>query len=150
MARSGRPNTLKLPSLLKTLIEQNRWRQPSDELIASTIPFLRDPVDFLLTESRMRSESSGFLADDERMGSLFHEYRGSVSEPRSLPWLDVDKALMIAVNRELGVDIAIALDYRANAIDPSVVATEWVEESSRSFWREVFPSFETFVRHFKL
>lgn len=37
-----------------------------------------------------------------------------------LPWLDAEQAFFIAVNRLLGDDVALALDYRA---DPRIVGS---------------------------
>ena len=139
-------NLLPLPALLAQLLGEGRWRQPSDECIADAIPVLSDPVDFL-SERGMRSESSIRLDDDPRFPNL-HEYRGSEGEARPLPWRDVELSLLIAVNREIGVDIAIALDYRTGFDDPRVLASEWV--GSEILWCEIFPSFTAFVSRFNL
>lgn len=141
-----RPNTLPLPPLLATLITEGRWRQPSDEFIAREIPILGDPVDFL-SEQAMRHESGGSLATVEA-SDRFYCYRGSISGARELPWVDVERLLMVAVNREIGVDIAIALDYRTSFDDPRVVASQWV--GIGTLWREIFPTFTAFVERFGL
>ena len=138
-------NQCPLPALLSALIAEHRWRQPSDAVISSVIPFLCDPVDFLLTEDRIRAESSGSLADVPEMASLFHLYRGSMSEARPLPWLDVDQSLFVAVNRHPGDDEAVALDFRMSSVDPRVVASDWADDYRCCKWREVSSTLSTFV-----
>jgi hypothetical protein len=89
------------------------------EALRRLIPFLREPVDFLTSVEAMRRESAGSLADEPRFAKVFHMARGSRSaEPVSLPWLDVELSVFVAVNRFPGDDLAIALDYLANATDP--------------------------------
>ncbi len=72
--------------------------------------------------------------------------RGSkTAEPILLPWLDVELAVFVAVNRISGDDLGIVLDYRSDAVDPRVVASDWREEPKGCFWREVSPCFSHFV-----
>ncbi|HEX8833069.1 MAG TPA: hypothetical protein VF719_02650, partial [Abditibacteriaceae bacterium] len=142
---------LLLPPLLLELVQSGRWRQPTDEKIQSLIPFLREPVDF----TRFGFEETwGYsqlhLVDDPRFSSFFQEYRGSAGIERELPWLDAEKAVFIAVNREIGDDIGIALDYRTNASDPRVVASDWGAEYRRCDWRLVDERFSDFVRRIDL
>jgi hypothetical protein len=73
-----------------------------------------DPVVFLEI-SAIERETSGLLhlADDPPYRQRFHLMPGSqTSSLVEPPWLDVEKAVLIAVNRDLGDDVAIALDYR--------------------------------------
>jgi hypothetical protein len=70
--------------------------------------------------------------------------RGSVSGPDDLPWLDVEQAFNIAVNRRLGDDVAIALDHRTDPSDPRVVGSDaWTSQhqtgQAQYAWREVAP-----------
>jgi len=137
---------LLLPPLLVELMNTNRWKQPSDETIKQAIPFLQEPVDFLVDADTMQRESMGFLADTPDMSELFHEYRGSKVFARELPWLDVDYALFIAVNRIAGSDIGISLDYRSSVEDPRVVASDWWSGDQKHYWREVDSRFSDFVK----
>jgi hypothetical protein len=140
-------NGLHLPPLLVELLEQGRWQHPGDDVLQQLIPFFREPVDFLMTVQSMRRESTHFLADEPRMAKVFHEARGSKSaEPVCLPWLDVELAVFVAVNLVPGDDLAIALDYRIAPANPRVVANEWHDGPGGCIWREVAPSFSTFVR----
>ena len=139
-------NKLIFPPLLVELMNTGRWKQPSDEKIKQVIPFLLEPVDFLLDVDGIRRESSGVLADMSDMSEFFHEYRGSKTSEKDLPWLDVDRALFVAVNRVAGADIAIALDYRTDVNDPRVVASDWWSGNKTHCWREVESRFSDFVR----
>ncbi len=139
-------NELPLPSLLVELLQKGRWQHPGDEALQRLIPFLREPVDFLTTVEGMRRESTGFLADEPRIAKVFHMTRGSKKgEPVCLPWLDVELAVFVAVNRMSGDDLGIALDYRTGKVDPRVVASDWDEGPGGCKWREVSPSFSQFV-----
>lgn len=86
------------------------------------------------------------LADDPRWAQFFYAKRSSkCSEAIELPWLDADLAILVAVNRVPGDDIGIALDFRTQAIDPRVVASEWYEGPKGCVWREVSGTFSHFV-----
>lgn len=135
-----------VPRLLTELIKTGRWKQPADEVIKNVIPFLQEPMDFLLDVEAMQRESMSLLADSPEMSELFHEYRGSKGPERELPWLDIDKALFIAVNRVGGSDIGVALDYRTNREDPRVVASDWGSGDNTHHWREVESRFSDFVK----
>jgi hypothetical protein len=146
MNTARRESQLPLPPLLRDLLASGRWQQPSDEVIYAAVPLLREPVDFLLSEASMRFESQGQCSGLPH----FREYRGSESAYRALPWLDDDLALFIAVNREIGADIGIALDYRTSSIDPCVVASDWWSGDQTCHWREVTSTLSEFVRRLYL
>ena len=136
---------LPMPPALVSLIESGRWVHPGDDVLKKVMPFLEAPVDFLSIDS-MESESSGHLANDPRYSSMFHEMRGSdsVSVP-DLPWRDVSRSFFIAVNRYLGDDIGIALDFRKGGeADPSVIASHWGDQTCK--WVRVSDSLSGFLR----
>ena len=141
MTATHSESSLPLPPLLCDLIASERWRQPADDVIFAAVPFLREPVDFLLSEAVMRFESQGQCVGFPHL----RDYRSSESESKSLPWLDADLALFIAVNRQSGADIGIALDYRTSSTDPRVVASDWWSGDSTCYWREVTATFSEFV-----
>jgi hypothetical protein len=98
-------NGLLLPLLLVSLVEAGRWRHPGDDTLKSAIPFLDDPVDFLPIEA-MRRESRPSLADDPKISTLFHVTRGRTpASAVALPWLDIERAVFVAVNRFPGDDV---------------------------------------------
>jgi hypothetical protein len=135
-----------LPELLVELMRDGRWVHPGDARLREVIPFLVDPVVFLNMLEAMNFESSGRLADDPQDSAVFHLVRGSrVPEPVELPWLDADRADFVAVNRWPGDDVGIAMDYRTDAGDPRVVASDW-GSGQGCVWREVAPTFSSFVR----
>jgi hypothetical protein len=112
-------NGLPPPELLITLIRDGHWVHPGEARLREVIPFLVDPVDFLGTPEAMASESSGRLADNPQFSAVYHMARGSrMDEPVDLPWLDVDRSLVVAVNHVPGDDVAIGLDYRTDLLDP--------------------------------
>jgi hypothetical protein len=143
-------NCLPLPTLLLELLDSGRWKTPDDQLMRAKIPSLKEPVDFLRSVEHIAFESQGFLADDERTASLFHEYRSSTGVEKSLPWRDVEKSLLIAVNREIGADLGIALDYRSGTGDPSVLISDWWTGDHTCHWREVTKTFAEFVSLLRL
>ena len=137
---------LPMPPALVSLIEAGRWVHPGDHVVQEVIPFLREPVDFLSVDS-MEFESSGHLAENPHFSSLVHEMRGSDTAcVPDLPWRDVSRSFFIAVNRNIGDDIGIALDFRTGVeTDPSVIASDW-GDSGTCKWRRVSDSFSEFVR----
>ena len=115
-------------------------------MLGRVLPWLEYPLTFLTSTSGIEAESQGldFEADDDRHSRVFHVTRGSVAGPTWLPWLDAELAVLIAVNRIPGDDVAVALDYRSEAGNPVVVASDaWTP--SGHLWRPVASSFEEFA-----
>lgn len=138
---------LAVPAQLKSLLAQDRWRHPGDAEMARLIPWFESPVDFLTSPRQMERESSSLdTFDDDRYAAFLHVARGSSQEtPVELPWLDVEKAFFIAVNRILGDDVALALDYRTNPVDPRVVGSYICTTPVLYEWRVVAPTFSAFA-----
>jgi hypothetical protein len=137
-----------VPSLLLSLLGEGRWRHPGDIVLARTMPWFKDSLHFLGSVQSMARESNSldFLTDDSASAQLFRQARGADrAEPIDLPWLDVDKAFLVAVNERPGDDVAVALDYRTDPADPRVVASDFWTEPGRCSWREVAPTFSAFV-----
>ena len=60
-------------------------------------------------QMELASRSMDMFADDPHC-AFFREARGSrATDPLELPWLDVEQAVLIAVNRNPGDDVASAL-----------------------------------------
>ncbi len=144
---SPRVRGLTLPGLLARLVVSGLWQHPGDEVLHEVLPWFEDPIDFLATTECMRRESRSLdrFALDERASRLFHVARGSIAGRVELPWLDADLAVLIAVNREPGDDVAIALDYGSDAGGPAVVASDVWTDPSTCLWRPVAPNFEAFA-----
>lgn len=139
---------LVVPDLLVGLLANHRWRHPGDGVLREAMPWFTDPLIFLTSVDHMRRESRSLdsFSDDPASSNLFRVVRGSVlGHPVELPWLDVERAFIVAVNRMPGDDVAIALDYRTNPADPLVVASDFWSDPKRCAWRIVAPTFSVFV-----
>ncbi|MGW1640511.1 hypothetical protein [Streptomyces lavendulae] len=140
---------LVLPVQLTSLLGQGRWRRAGDAEMARLIPWFEDPLDFLANTEQMTRESQSMdrFADDARSSALFREMRGSRQQAAvELPWLDVEQAVLIAVNRHAGDDVALALDYRSNPSDPRVVGSDFWTNPRQCEWRLVTPTFSAFAQ----
>jgi hypothetical protein len=139
---------LALPALLVNLMRAGDWRNPGDDVLREILPWFEDPLDFLPTTDQMGQDSLmlDMWADDERSSRTFHVIRGSQSGSSWLPWLDVERAVLIAANRNIGDDVGIALDYRGDDGEPAVVASDpWTYPGGGYLWRLVAPGFDAFV-----
>ncbi|MGW5078475.1 hypothetical protein [Micromonospora echinospora] len=126
------------------MLEQDRWRHPGDHVLQSVMPWFQYPLMFPASLDRMRFENDALdlFADDAPSSQLFRVTRGNrMDRPVDLPWLDADRAVLIAVNRNPGDDVALALDYRTDFADPRVVASDFWTDPSRCSWRLVAPRF---------
>ncbi|WP_328829002.1 hypothetical protein OHT77_15440 [Streptomyces sp. NBC_00252] len=138
---------LTLPARLTSLLDQGRWRHPGDAEMATLMPWFESPIDFLATTRQMEWESGSLdTFDDDRYAAFLHVARGGGQEtPVELPWLDVEKAFFIAVNRVPGDDVGLALDYRTDAHDPRVVGSYVSMNPLLYEWRVVAPAFSAFA-----
>lgn len=136
-----------IPSLLISLLEAGLWKHPGEDVLHNVVPWITDPLDFLTSIDQIERESSGHLADYPDSSKRARELRGSLQAPSvELPWRDVDRSILIAVNRNLGDDVAIALDFRTSQSDPRVIASAWRGHPMEVFWEEVAPTFTQFLR----
>ena len=81
---------------------------------------------------------------EESESEIFAEYRGSLVGPRDLPWIDVEKALLILCNKWPGDDVGIAIDYRPGLEEPRVIGGDW-HSGERIEYRDVSATFPAFV-----
>ena len=138
-------NGLLLPPLLLAAMRKEEWCHPGDDRLRRLIPFFQEPVDFLRSVDAMQRESSHRIAGDPALAGVFRVKRGSCSAtPVIIPWLDVERAVFIAVNRVPGDDIAIALDYRTSFEDPRVVANVWHAGPTSVNGERLLPRFRVF------
>ena len=143
-------NDLPLPPLLIRLIQSGRWQHPGDDVVKEAIPFLREPVDFYNSIEKM-SISREYILKGKDTGEALRLVKGrNKSDDIKLPWLDIDQAIFIAVNRIPGDDIAIVLDYRVNRANPHVVANDWWDGEGGCIWKEVYTTFSDFVKALRL
>ena len=130
------------------LLARGRWLHPGDERLREVMPWFEDPLVFLPDVHQMSRESQSLeqLTDDEGMPRIFRAIRGSIAAgPVELPWLDVELAVLIAVNQIPGDDVAIALDYRSDETNPRVVASDFWTDPKQCAWRIVTPTFSEFA-----
>ncbi|MFJ3705353.1 MULTISPECIES: hypothetical protein [Streptomyces] len=138
---------LALPDLLTSLIDRDLWSHPGDVVLAKAIPWFKDPLGFVSNPEQMAyaSQSMDMFADDPH-SAFFRQARGSRGvAPLELPWLDVERAVLIATTRNPGDDGALALDYRADPSDPRVVGSDFWTDPLLCEWRVVAPTFSGFV-----
>jgi hypothetical protein len=112
------------------------------------MPWFEDPLMFMadLRDMRFQNRALDSIADDRTISDLFRLARGSRTDhPVDLPWLDVDQAVLVAVNEHAGDDVALALDYRTDATDPRVVASDIWTDPGQLSWRVVTPTFTDLV-----
>jgi hypothetical protein len=143
-------NGLPLPPLLIKLIQSGRWQHPGDDVVKEVIPFLREPVDFYNSVEKMSISREYLFQGKDTVESLRLVKGQKKLGVINLPWLDVDQAIFIAVNRIPGDDIAIVLDYRVNRANPRVVASDWWDEESGCIWKEVYTTFSDFAKALRL
>ncbi len=144
---------LRLPELLVHQLRAGLWRKPDDSALHVVMPWFEDPLIFLSGLDQIRDASTPLemVADDAPSARFFREVRGSrVTHPVELPWLDIEQALLIAVNRDPGDDVAVALDYRTSPTDPRVVASDFWTNPRQCARRIVTPTFTQFAERLGL
>lgn len=148
-------NGLALPPLLVELIETGRWRQPNDEAMELALPWFEDRLDLLLTVEEMARESGG-LRQQSLTDPDFWQTAIATNKPERIDdtsWLDAERAILIAVNREYGSDVAVALDFRTDSVDPRVLGSEWADCNDDTHihrWRLAADRFSQFVVQLRL
>jgi hypothetical protein len=149
---------LPVPTLLAAAMASGQWptgRVPPARL-RSDSPFL-DGMHFEFAQSvpelfdnKIASTRQLLgLADSSQAAAEMRLGRSNAcSRPLDLPWLDVEKVIVIGGGADYGDDLWVALDYRTDAGDPRVVANEYVrvDDTRRPecFWREIAPTFSEF------
>lgn len=138
---------LALPPRLTSLIDRGLWRHPGDAVLAEVVPWFEDPLVFVSNAEQMEfaSRSMDMFADDPHCAFFRMARESKATGPLELPWLDVERAVLIAVTRNPGDDGALALDYRADPSDPRVVGSDFWSDPLQCRWRVVAPSFSAFV-----
>jgi hypothetical protein len=126
-----------LPAEMQGIINSGLWPRgyfklgPRLQKVAPHINFSLDlhddeghPPPFMYYHGRMMLDVEH--PDSSRNQKLA---RGSRSGPVELPWLDVEKALIIGVNAYPGDDTFFVLDYRQSMISPIVVTDRFAGRS---------------------
>lgn len=140
------PQDLELPRSLSRLLEEGRWQTPEKPIQRRVWPCIESWVEFLPNQDAIRGEPLHVLADHMNTAQNFKVYRGSRDEKQPLPWVDVEKLLVLATGRDGTTDLAVALDYRGNDCEPVVVVTDWKTQPGVCNWVKSHESFEAFAR----
>jgi hypothetical protein len=142
-----------VPALLVEMLDDGFWCHPSHQALDRVMFWRDEPVQLFMTIDQMEKETAGLsreTEDDELARMFWVARRSAQGEPVELPWLDIDRALLVG-GAQYSDCIAIALDYRTGAEDPQVVVfgEEMVDlhQGSRwpRGWRVVAPTFPAFV-----
>ncbi|WP_027345668.1 hypothetical protein [Hamadaea tsunoensis] len=142
---------LSLPAALISLLETRGWLPPGPRVLHDVIPWFADPLMFMadLHDMRLQNKALDSIADNSSLSSLFRITRASqTGRDLDLPWLDADQAVLIAVNEHAGDDVALALDYRTDAANPRVVASDIWSDATQHSWRIVTPTFTDLLAAF--
>lgn len=140
-------NSRQIPRALLDAIASGEWHQPRDATVRALVPFDDLPFDFRLTITDLSCDGLGHLATHTELPEQFHVYASRQGhQARPLPWIDVDRAVVIADGRIPGADSGIVLDLRTSSQDPSVVASNWERQTGVCLWQEIAPSFSSFVQ----
>lgn len=143
-----RDRHLPVPALLEELLDRGLWRHPGDHRLREIIPWFEDPLDFLASIAQMRADTHSLrrAVTDPAISQYLRVMAGDErNSPVTLPWVDIEQTLLIAVNRKLGDDTCLALDYRTDASDPRVIGSDVWTLPSRCIWRFVSPTFSAFA-----
>lgn len=134
----------------KTLIEvlNDKSILTLNNKINILIPFLKEPMIFLESQEQIKTvhENSKDLLKEP----IFAIKEGSSFETISLPFLDYNKCIFIAINKYPGDDLAIALDYRENNKEPRIIASDFTGNYTYCEWRVVFNNFNDFYQKLML
>lgn len=138
-------NGLPLPQSLQELMEEGRWKKPTNITSFKQITGSQFPEDFTFLDIRgMRLESNPIhLAENEELAkiySLASSKRLGQSVTRD-EILDIDKSICIAINWS---EEAICLDYRLSNDNPRVMAFV-CKENAFAKWKVIAPDFPSFA-----
>ena len=134
-----------LPPLLQELIEQGRWRRPTNVTTLEKITGSQYAEDFKFmdVEGMRRESRPTHLVEDQKIASVYNLASSKLSGSPIMDdeILDIDKSICIAVNWS---EEAICLDYRPSNSNPRVMASV-CKDGSFTRWKTIAPDFETFA-----
>jgi hypothetical protein len=140
----GSVNGLKLPKSLVSLLKSDGWKRPTDtRRLAQILPIQRpEELSFLSLDGMVRETSAMVRLYEKGLGAIYGLTSSrSHDQPPHPELLDVDKAIIIAVNSD---EDAIALDYKFDVHTPAVAVSSF-GEGDKGSWRQVATDFATFV-----
>lgn len=125
-------NNLEVPFQLINLIEKDMDLYNLGR-ICNFFSFINYPVKFFDEVTTIIKLS----AYDFFVNEKFWAIKNGLKEEIMFPFLDIKKSLIIGGNKYPGDDLLIALDYRGNANQPSVVATDFSHAEKHCYWRVI-------------
>ena len=88
--------------------------------------------------NNLKKDDAGLLitSETDEIKNIYGTYRtGDRDDEKSLDWIDVNKAIMIAVNYD---EESICLDYRFSKTNPRIIATYFETLPKRNGrWKEI-------------
>ena len=138
-----------IPVQLMELIDAGRWPRNAEEAHAQNVT-LRVPIERI---HRIAPDECWIYFDPPPFvlggGSLAASFDWSgMADGVEVPG-DIDlKYAIIIGDFGLGSDAPIALDYRKNLVNPSVIRYKWAKTGNR--WVEIAPSFQLFAQLLEL
>ena len=147
----GVANGLLLPESLVSLIEAGRWPRNKQESGRQNRE-LRVPVEhihkFAPEENWIYFDAPPFGKPEITLASLNY-FRGEPDTESPPGDIDFERAVIIG-DFGLGSDAPIALDYRKNLSNPSVIRYRWSPYGKTNRWVYVASSFEEFAELLQL
>lgn len=152
--RAGAP-TRRIPKRLHEALARKEW--PLGRLPGARFPTVwrATGCDLELEPSLETMERDGNLdffrwglLSDDRPASNWHVYEGTLWRPRwPLPWLDINRALVIGGGADCGDDLWLILDLRGRRDDPPVLFSVYTSNDGRRVeWRKAASTLSAFLR----
>jgi hypothetical protein len=141
---------LSLPEYLVELVKQDRWKVPANTTVLKRLVEFtgNSDIGFIRVENMVRFNERTDLFEDPKIARIYGlasstQVGQEITEPGIL---DVDKAIMIALNWD---EEAISLDYRPN-IDAPCVMSGIIVENKNIVWKKIADDFKSFADHIGL
>ena len=140
---------LPLPAYMIELISLDRWITPDNTTVLRQFAGFtgNTNIHLLKVENMVRVNQLTHLLEDPETAQIYG-FASSIQNGNEIldeEMLDVDKAIMIAMNWD---DEAICLDYRHSLKNPCVVSG--IVEHNRIIWKKIANDFKSFADHIGL
>ena len=137
-------NNLVFPRELRSVVEQQSQDVLPLNKISTLYPFLNYPMRLLASFDEIKGLSINEYFLNEKFWGI--GVCNGTKKYNSLPFLDFEQYLIIAINQYPGEDLVIALDYRVDAKNPRVVASNFNGKYSHCEWVVIFDSSDLFLQ----
>ncbi|MEO1518894.1 MAG: hypothetical protein AAFV95_28015 [Bacteroidota bacterium] len=139
--------SINLPNGIKNLMRLGLWVAKEDCPLNDELAKEFNWGDKVTLVNNLHKEDAG-LSTTSRTNDIQHIYgtykTGERTDDESLDWIDVNKAILIAVNHD---EEAICLDYRFSKTHPRILAT-YFEKMPRQYsrWKEIAKEEDELIR----